>query len=251
VGVCHAVIHARCPEARIVDLAHNIRAFDIRKGAAAAAAGVYQLPNAVHLVVVDPGVGGGRRDLCLTTGGGVRMVGPDNGVLIPAARRAGGVEHAYAIDHERLGIAEPLGTFHARDVLAPAAAALACGASPDNFGESIDPSTLADAPFPQAAFEGGQFCAEVLEIDRFGSMRLSLTGDELMAHSPGVSALEVALAHVVLTVPFARTFSDVAVGELVALVDASGWLTLAENTGSAYERLGVDSGAHVRVRALP
>ena len=74
VGVCHAVIHRACPLARVVDLAHQIPPFDIRKGAAVAAAGVHQLPDAIHLVVVDPGVGGGRADLVLVTERGTRLV---------------------------------------------------------------------------------------------------------------------------------------------------------------------------------
>ena len=94
VGVCHAVIHRACPQARVVDIAHHVPPFDIRQGAVTASAAVYQVPDAIHLVVVDPGVGPGRRDLCLTTRQGTKLVGPDNGVLLPAARRAGGARGA-------------------------------------------------------------------------------------------------------------------------------------------------------------
>jgi len=122
VGVCHAVILRACPQARVVDLGHHVPAFDIRKGAATAAAGVFQLPDAIHLVVVDPGVGTGRRDICLMTHGGTTLVGPDNGVLIPASWRSGGIREAYVIDPGKIDFRSPLATFHARDVLAPAAA---------------------------------------------------------------------------------------------------------------------------------
>ena len=90
VGMCHAVIHRACPQVKIVDLAHDIPPFDVRKASAVAAAGVWQLPDAIHLVVADPGVGGGRRDLVLLTALGSVLVGPDNGVLIPSTWRSGG-----------------------------------------------------------------------------------------------------------------------------------------------------------------
>ena len=108
VGVCHAIILRACPMAQVVDLGHQLPPFDIRKAAATAAAGVYQLPDAIHLIVVDPGVGGGRRDLCIVTKNGTRLIGPDNGVLIPAALRAGGIESAFALDSAKVDFSGPL-----------------------------------------------------------------------------------------------------------------------------------------------
>lgn len=250
VGVCHAVIHRACPLARIVDLAHQIPPFDIRKGAAVAAAGVYQLPEAIHLVVVDPGVGGGRRDLCLSTLGGSRLVGPDNGVLMLAAARAGGVEEAYAVDPSKIDFRTPLATFHARDVLAPAAAALACGVEPSSLGEPVDPATLVPEPFAPAVDEGEYVVAPVLECDRFGSLRIRIGAEELAARRLQSDRLEIEFGHLSLEVPFGATFADVEQGEPIALIDSSGWLTLALRMGSAAERYGIEPGASARVRAL-
>jgi S-adenosylmethionine hydrolase len=92
----------------------------------------------VHLVVVDPDVGGPRRDLIVVAENGTALVGPDNGVLLPAAQRLGGIKAAYAIVPARLGTPEPLPTFHARDVLMPAAASLACGADA-HAGRAVRP----------------------------------------------------------------------------------------------------------------
>lgn len=248
VGVCHAVIHRACPQARVVDLGHQIPPFDIRKGAATAAAGVHQVPDAIHLVVVDPGVGPGRRDLCITAGSGTVLVGPDNGVLMPAAVRAGGIVEAYVIDAGKIDFGSPLATFHARDVLAPAAAAIACGVSPASLGERIDPSELAEGPFELCHVEGGSVVGEVLEADRFGSLRFNVPADDLEALGLRVKHLEVTVGHNSLVVPVGRTFVDVAEGSPVMLVDSSGWLTLALNRGSAAERYGVTSGAPVSVR---
>lgn len=250
VGVCHAVIHRACPLARVVDLGHQIPPFDIRKGAALAANGVYQLPEAIHLVVVDPGVGGGRKDLCVVTQNGTRLVGPDNGVLLLAAERAGGVEAAYAVDPAKIDFRRPLGTFHARDVLAPAAAALACGVEPGSLGSPVAPADLEPAPFAATTLEGEFVTAEVLECDRFGSLRTRVAVEELDRYSLRCERIEIGFGHLTLDVPFGWTFADVPIGEPVALIDSSGWLTLAVRNGSAADRYGVEPGSVARIRGL-
>jgi len=250
VGVCHAVIYLACPQARVVDLGHQIPPFDVRKGATTAAAGVYQLPEAIHLVVVDPGVGGGRRDLCLVTNNGTRLIGPDNGVLLPAAWRAGGIALAVSLDAEKIDVERPLATFHARDVLAPAAAVIACGVDPLSLGEQVDPDSLVEAPFGRFRVEPPYVLGEALEADRFGSIRFNIPDEELDVLGLRVPTLEVGIGHNTLSVPFCSTFSDVDEGEPVALVDSSGWLTLAVNTDSAQDRYGVEPGTPVRVRPL-
>lgn len=234
--------------AQIVDMGHQIPPYDIRKAAATAAAGVYQLPEAIHLIVVDPGVGGGRRDLCLLTRRGTRLVGPDNGVLIPAAWRAGGVTEAFSLDPAKVDQRGPLPTFHARDVLAPAAAALACGVAPKSLGEQIDVETLAEPPFGRYARDHDYISGEVLEEDRFGSLRFNIPAEDLEDLGLKVPVLEIGLGHNNLKVPFKRTFSDVSDGEPVALVDSSGWLTLSVNMGNAADRYGAEPGMHVRVK---
>lgn len=243
VGMCHAVIHRSCPQARIVDLAHDIPPFDIRKAAVVASSGVWQLPDALHLAVVDPGVGGGRRDLILITAGGSTLVGPDNGVLIPASWRSGGVIEAYSIVPEHLDFRAPLPTFHARDILAPAAAILACGVQASVIGEPVDPDTLAPAPFSLYDAEDDTFAAEVIDIDRFGSFRLAIPAESVAESLVPGDWLEIVIGHVQIDVPFGRTFSDVDQGAPVALIDSSGWLTVAVHMASAAERYGVEPGA--------
>jgi S-adenosylmethionine hydrolase len=242
------VIHRACPLAHVVDLGHQIPPFDIRKGAATAAAGVYQIPEAIHLVVVDPGVGAGRRDLCIMTANGAALVGPDNGVLIPATGRAGGISAAFEIDPAKIDFRSPLATFHARDILAPAAAALACGVAPDSLGVAIDPADLQPGPFELCHADGAQVIGEVLEADRFGSLRLNVPAEQLEALGLKVDSLEITLGHNTIVVPRCGTYADVRVGEPVALVDSSGWLTLALNKDDAMDRYGVVPGTTVRIR---
>lgn len=251
VGVCHAVIYRACPQARVVDLAHQIPPYDVRTGAVVASAGVWQLPDAIHLVVVDPGVGGGRRDLCLVTRGGTLLVGPDNGVLLPASWHAGGVAEAYAIDAGKLASGPPLATFHARDVLAPAAAALACGVEPASLGEAVDPERLVPAPYEQAHRENSDIVTEILDIDRFGSLRIGVLAEQFEPFGLMVPRLELTLGHLTVKAPFAHTFSDVARGEPVCMLDSSGLLTLAVRLGSAADRYGVEPGDAVRIHPVP
>jgi len=250
VGVCHAVMLRTCPQLAIVDLSHQVTPFDVRKGAAVAAAGVFQVPEAVHLVVVDPGVGGGRRDLALECENGSILVGPDNGILIPAALRCGGIRAAWALDAAAVGVENPLPTFHARDVLAPAAAALACGQHASGIGSSVEPGTLSPAPFGSAVQEGEVLLSEIIDVDRFGSARTSVTLRELAGLGAPTRKLELSFGHVALEVPLARTFSDVDESEPVALWDSSGWLSLAVRVGSAAERYGLHPGVTVRIRRL-
>lgn len=251
VGVCHAVIHQACPTARVVDLSHHVPPYDLRRGAAVAAAGAWQLPEALHLVVVDPGVGGMRRDLIIETGRGTRLVGPDNGILVPATWRLGGIRRAYAIDPQRVGPGTALATFHARDVLAPAVALLACDVQSSAIAKEIDVASLASAPFPAGRREDGVVHAEVIDADRYGSLRIAADSELLSSAQLDSGVLEVVAGHTRIAAPFATTFSDVAEGEPVALIDSSGWLTIAVRLGSAAERYGVEPGTMVRVQQAP
>ncbi len=249
VGVCHAIMLRRAPGVDIVDMSHQVPPFDIRKGAAVAAAAVSQIPDAVHLVVVDPGVGGARDDICIASRGGAFLVGPDNGVLLPAAARAGGVERVWAIDAAVLGLPEPSPTFHARDVLAPAAVHIASGGSPAEIGEAVEPASLVRAPFDGAVLDGDSLVCEVVDVDRFGSVRLTVTPIDLARIGRrGSSQLEVSFGHVALMLPLASTYSDVPRDEPLVLWDSSGWLTLAIRDGSAAERYGLAPAASVRLR---
>ncbi len=249
-GICHAVIHEACPQARIVNLAHQIPPFDIRKGAVVTASGVWQLPHAIHLAVVDPGVSGNRQNICIVTRRGTRLIGPDNGLLIPATWRSGGIAEAFAIVPSQLDRQPPSPTFHARDVLAPAAAALACGVDPRALGEPMTPDQLADAPFPRARLEADFVVAEALDVDRFGSVRIGISQDEMGSLGLSVGRVQLSVGHRVLDVPFSRTYAEVEAGQPVLLADASGWLTLAVRSGSAAERYGIEPGELARIRCL-
>ena len=139
VGVCHAVMLDIAPDLRIVDITHDIPAFDVRAGALALVRAVQYLPEGVVLAVVDPGVGTDRRCVAVEVENGV-LVGPDNGLLAPAVAMLGGPRRVVEITAAEYQLAAPGPTFAGRDVMAPAAAHLAAGVPIDALGPEIDPA---------------------------------------------------------------------------------------------------------------
>jgi S-adenosylmethionine hydrolase len=250
VAACHGVLLRRGVSA--LDITHLIDPGDVRRGAAVLAQTVRYLPVRVHLAVVDPGVGTSRRGVVLVTPDGM-LVGPDNGLLAPAAAVLGGVRAAVALA-ARPGVPA---TFHGRDVFAPAAAELAIGTAPESLGERVDPAGLVRLPPVLARVRGaeapsGQLEAEVVLVDRFGNVQLAASGDLLaqVGLVPGGRA-EVRLApeDVPLLVPVEVTFGSVGPGELVLYVDSAGMAAFAVRGGAAASRLGLAPGDVVTLRA--
>jgi S-adenosylmethionine hydrolase len=184
VGVVHAVLHRAGPGLTIIDLTHEIPAFDVRAGANTLTRAVPHLGSGVVLAVVDPGVGSRRRGLCLEVtpegGDGPQdapsfFVGPDNGLLLEAAELVGNrspVARAFALSGSGSG------TFDGRDVFAPAAAALCGGKRPEDLGEPIDPQSLVRLPRREPELvqsEDGRriLRVEVTWVDRFGNVQLA------------------------------------------------------------------------------
>jgi S-adenosyl-L-methionine hydrolase (adenosine-forming) len=251
VGVCHGVIARRCPSARVIDLGHRIARQDVRAGALALRAALPFAPEGVHLAVVDPGVGGPRRAVALRTREGERvLVGPDNGLLSPAAERFGGVAEAVDVGDSPECLRPISATFHGRDVFAPVAAALADGASLDAVGAPIAPGSLATLALPRARVDGAALVAHVLTTDVYGNVALDATAADAAAaglEPGGAAALRHAGGSTLAAV--GRTFGDAAHGELVVYVDARGALAIAVNGGSAAERLALAIDDELRLEA--
>src|SRR6185295_570862 len=126
VAACRGVIARTAPQAQVIDVSHAVPPQDVRRGATVLAQVAPYLPAAVHMAVVDPGVGTGRRGIVLAAKEGM-LVGPDNGLLLPAADALGGLEAAFELVAEEYRLATVSHTFHGRDVFAPAAAHLTLG----------------------------------------------------------------------------------------------------------------------------
>jgi S-adenosylmethionine hydrolase len=231
------VLLSALPDARIVDLSHDVPAFDVLAGALLLEACLPWFPaDAIHVAVVDPGVGTARRALCVVGPDGRRAVGPDNGLLTPLLG-AGARVHVIVP-----GLALPApasATFHGRDLFAPAAAALASGVAPAALGPAAaDPVRL---DVPEAIRRGAAIDGETLAADPFGNLVTSIRAAAL--GGAAVRAASVAGA----PATWVRTFGEAPRGALVAYVGSGGRVEVAVREGSAASRLGSARGHPVRL----
>lgn len=248
VGTCHAVIHAIAPDTRVVDLSHGIPAFDIRAGAWVLASAVEYMPVAIHVAVVDPGVGTERRALALRCGRGDVLVGPDNGLLRPAAERLGGVVEARRITNEALMRRPVSHTFHGRDVFAPVAARLSAGVSLAEVGPAVGVDGLVRAPWRQPEYADRSARGEAALLDNFGNVRTNIESDRWLP-APGETVL-ARMPSGERRLMVARTFGEVDKGEAFAFDDSSGYVCLAVNLGNAGEALGIRPGDALELERL-
>ena len=247
VGVCHGVMARVAPRARVVDVCHSVGAQDVRQGAQVLAQAVPYLPRAVHLAVVDPGVGTGRGMVAVSAGGQV-LVGPDNGLLVWAAEALGGVERAHALENPAFRLAPVSRTFHGRDVFAPAAAHLAAGVDPAELGPELDPGGLVRLERPAARAGAGRIEGSVVAVDHFGNLALDLGHRDLAAAGVAVGdPVEVRAGGRAHPATVGDTFASVAPGELVVHEDSFGSLAVAVNLGRAADRLMLGTGDGVEI----
>lgn len=231
VGEMKGVLASLAPAAALVDISHDLPAHDVDAGRLALARYWRRFPvGTVHLVVVDPGVGSLRACVAVESQGR-HLVGPDNGVLSPALLV--GDARVVALPVPTSASA----TFHGRDILAPAAAALANGVALDTLGSPVMAPHVRRTPEARRLDDGG-IGGEVISIDRFGN---AITN--LMTLRPG-GWIEVAGR----VLPLVRTYADVALGEAAALTGSSGLIEIAVREGSAASALGVVRGTAVVLR---
>jgi S-adenosyl-L-methionine hydrolase (adenosine-forming) len=244
VGICHAVMDKVAPGVRVIDLSHGVPPLDVRAGALELADSLpYIRHEAIVLAVVDPSVGRDR-DIAIRTGDGRLLVGPDNGLLAPAWHASEGVAEAIAITSSEV-LLEPVSpSFHARDVLAPAAAHLAAGAQLSDLGEAVEPTTLAEIRIPEPSVEQGKIACEVLDLNRFGNVQLNVRSSHLASAGLDQAERVAVEAHSGATVvKRVSTYADLADGEWGLIVDPRGWLSVVRgNPANAAEALGVGSG---------
>jgi S-adenosyl-L-methionine hydrolase (adenosine-forming) len=247
VGTCHGVIKRIAPEVQVIDITHGIPPRAIVQGALVLANTVPYMPVGVHLAVVDPGVGGPRRALALRDAEGRAYVGPDNGLLLPAAERAG-IAEAHEIVNPEYALSPVSRTFHGRDIFAPAAAHVANGLALAALGPPIDPTALVRLELPQPEVRANRIGASILYIDAFGNMQLNLTREHLEQADvqPG-ARLELEVAGQRYYAIAARTFSDARTGDLILYEDSYGNVAVAMNRGNAAEMLSARAGQGLRI----
>jgi S-adenosylmethionine hydrolase len=286
VGIVHLVLGRLAPGVAVVDLTHDIAAHDVRAGAITLWRTVPWLAPGVVLAVVDPGVATGRRAVAIETAAeaGLWLVGPDNGLLLPAALAAGGITRAVALagaaDRPARdgspppattpapagpvaptpgGLAPPTvggwgGTFAGRDIFAPAAARLSLGVDLGALGPAIDPATLEGRPVDDPVPTAEGVTCEVLWVDRFGNVQLNARpadldhlGPDLTATLPGVRTSTGASRTWMLV--RVAAYADLAPGAWGLVTDSYGLCAICGDQRSAAGVLGMQPGDPVLIRA--
>jgi S-adenosyl-L-methionine hydrolase (adenosine-forming) len=251
VGTCHGVIKRIAPDAEIIDITHGISPQSILEGALVLANTIPFMPEGIHLAVVDPGVGSERRAVVLRDESGRLYVGPDNGLLVPAAERCGGIAAACELVNPQYWLEPVSKTFHGRDIFAPVAAHLAGGVALDALGRELDPGQLVRLEVPEPSVGRSSIRARALTVDRFGNVQLNLNRTHLERAGilPGVR-IELELATERFYAVAARTFSDVRRGEIVLYEDAYENVSIAMTSGNAAETLTASAGNEIRIRVV-
>jgi S-adenosylmethionine hydrolase len=250
VGTCHGVMKVIAPEVEILDITHGIQRHGVLQGAIVLANTLPYQPKGVHLAVVDPGVGSGRRSLALRSGDGRLFVGPDNGLLVPAAEKLGGIEAAHEITNEKYVLDHVSATFYGRDVFSPVAAHLVDGVAVEDLGPKIEPESLVRLEVPKPDVTHRRIRASCLYVDRFGNMQLNLRQKDLESLGADLGTLvELEIASERYYAVTARTFADARDGEIILYEDAYGNIAIAISGGSAADTFfSAQPGVDVRIR---
>jgi S-adenosylmethionine hydrolase len=240
------------PDAHIIDITHGIPPQGVLQGALTLANSLPFMPAGVHLAVVDPGVGGARRALALRDKSGRIHVGPDNGLLIPAAEKFGGIDVAHELANPEYALESVSRTFHGRDLFSPAAAHLALGVELSELGPPIASDALARLDLPEPEIGASRIRCTVLAIDRFGNVQLNLNRSHLeeVGLAPG-TRVELQVGPERYYAVAARTFADARSGDLILYEDSYRNLSIAINGGNAAAMFGIKPGRDVRIQLEP
>ncbi len=241
-GIMRGVILRTAPDARIVDLTHEVPPQNVAAGAHALASAVRWFPpGTIHVAVVDPGVGTRRRALLVETVEGW-LIGPDNGLLSLAAP-ATTTRRIFDVSRSRVRLQPVSPTFHGRDVFAPVAAALAADVEPETLGNRVRTMVRLRRPAPR--WRSGRLAGEVLWTDSFGNLATNVGGAHL--ERAGFRGHRLSITIGTHVVPFGLSYASVPPGRALALVNSSDLLEIAVNRGSAAERFGAVPGTTVTV----
>jgi S-adenosylmethionine hydrolase len=238
-----AAILGICPNAAIVDITHEIERFNVHMGAYVLASAVqYFTKGTIHVAVVDPGVGTRRRPILIQTQRGF-FIGPDNGLLILAAENQG-INRIHEITNPRLMLPRVSSTFHGRDVFAPAAAHLANGVHPAEFGPEIRDATKPE--FTKLTLRKDVLVGEVLHVDNFGNIITNI-GEKEIARICMKDVVNVELSNKKLKLKLCKAYGEAKPQEPLALIGSHNYLEIALNQGNAAAELGTKPGDKIKL----
>jgi S-adenosylmethionine hydrolase len=242
VAMMKGVILSINPDARIVDITHQVAAGSIREGGSIIKETYQYFPSGtVHLAVIDPGVGGKRRPIAVLADNHF-FVGPDNGLFWPIIETQERTEVIH-LSEKRYWLRKTSRTFHGRDIFAPVASHLSNGVNPFLFGEKIFNPTTIVLPLP--CKDNSDLIGEIIRVDRFGNLITNISRGHLrpFLQSKGIS---IKVGDLVLP-KLGTTYSDAPVGEPIALIGSSNLLEIAINRGDAAHDLGQECKVGTKV----
>ena len=246
VAICRAVIYNIAPDVRLSDITHQVTPFSIEE-ASRFLFGVtpYYPAGTVFLIVVDPGVGTSRKAIIAKSKKGQYFVAPDNGVLTPVLDRDG-FDSAHEITNQAWMIQAPVSsTFHGRDIFSPAAAHLATGWDFNLVGPPVPQLVRLTARNSTSTDKG--ISGDVIGLDDpFGSLITDITADEFkkLGYVQG-DKVPVEINQRTVTVPYAKTFMDVPVGDTLLYIDSRGCVAVAVNQGNYSKKFNIQPPATI------
>jgi S-adenosylmethionine hydrolase len=242
-GTMKGVIYGIAPRARIVDITHEVEPFEVADAAFTIAQAYPFFPKkTIHVIVVDPGVGSARRPL-LAEMAGQYFIAPDNGVLSMVFAAGGEKVKVRHITADQFFLPQVSRTFHGRDIFAPAAAHLAAGITPAQFGKTVIDHLRLNIGQPTRTGKRN-WTGMVLKVDHFGNLITNLHIDEFLDIRTRPFELNVGLEKLTR---LALTFSEGNQGELFVIIGSSGYIEVAVNQGSAAKKLGCGAGSPVEL----
>jgi S-adenosylmethionine hydrolase len=229
-----AVILSLCPNVHIIDISHLIEKFSVRMGAfILASASPYFPKGTIHVAIVDPGVGTKRRALLVETEEAF-YIGPDNGVLMLAAKKQK-IKHVYRMTNKQYMLPKVSHTFHGRDIFAPAAAHLAKGCRPNDFGLEIKDYLVPE--FAETRLSQSELKGQVLHIDDFGNIITNISKNDLeKIDAAEGSTLRIKLGKKVIAIRFGSAYGEVKAKTALALIGSHDFLEITLNQSSASKR---------------
>jgi S-adenosylmethionine hydrolase len=242
VAICKAVMLSIAPDARIMDITHQVTPYSIEEGTRfLAAVSPYYPAGTVFVTVVDPGVGTSRKAIIVKSKKGQYFVLPDNGLITPVIDRDG-LDSAREITNPNWTIQAPISsTFHGRDIFSPAGAHLAAGWDFSLVGPVV-PQLVRLTPKTSTTTDKG-IAGDIIALDDpFGSLITDIPGEEFkkLGYNLGEKLrIEINKKQVIL--PYAKTFMDVPVGDVLLFIDSRDRVSIAINQGNYSKKFGVES----------
>ena len=248
IGIMEGVALEINPDAKVIHLMHGLPDFDLNY-AARTMETVKYLPIGYHVCVVDPGVGTKRKPIIVETKRGDFLIGPDNGVLLPATRFLGGIKKAVEITNKKYMKHPVSPIFHGRDIFTPAAAYLSKGVGIGEFGKELNPKELTKAPYEEAIIKENEINAKIISINKFGSLHLNITQEEWDKFNIKLNEnVKLIFNNNSVDMPFAMTFGDVEKEKPLMMKDDYGRIEVALNQNSFSKKYNIKIGDNVVIK---